>query len=271
MRHRAPAIAALLAGLWAASAARGDVLMVGADATNPIYGLNRIEFMKGRVEDGAALGGYDFGAVGTFDASQGTPTLATLQHYDALVVWTDYALQDATTLGNNLADYVDAGGNVLVMSFGSAISAPSGRWGTGGYDPLMNPGYAGDQIASLGAITPEGAPFFAGVSSITAEYIQSGTVRPGATLLASWDSTFGQADYAPLAILANGFAGHVINLNFYGGYPYTNTHGDIDRLMANALNSMVAPVPEPSSAALGLAGLGLGLAWRARRRGRAPG
>ena len=231
-----------------APAFAADLLMVGADATNPINGLNRIEFMRGRVLNGATIGGFSFGNVDTFDTKIATPTLSNLQQYSALVVWSSFSIFDPTTLGNNLADYVDAGGNVVIMSLGSAF-APGGRWATGGYDPLIG-SYGGGNVGSMGTIYDPSNPIFAGVSTITAEYIQPGTVRAGATLLASWDASNFNSSLAPMVIQSNGLTGKVVNLNFYGAYPNVNTNGDIDRLIANTLN--VLTVPEPSTWLLGL-------------------
>ena len=58
-----------------------------------------------------------FVSVDAFDASRQlgkTPDLAALKPYQAVLVWTDSALLDADSLGNNLADYHDAGGRVVV-------------------------------------------------------------------------------------------------------------------------------------------------------------
>ena len=50
-----------------------------------------------------------FDKVDLFNANTGTPTLSTLKSYDAVLITSDLLFADATTLGNNLADYVDAG------------------------------------------------------------------------------------------------------------------------------------------------------------------
>lgn len=216
--------------------AEADVLLIGADVTSPIFGPNRVDIMKSRVINGAALGGFNFGNVDTWDAKSTIPSLATMENYSAVIVWSNNAFADVTALGNNLADFVDQGHGVLLMSFGSSFG-PEGRWGTGGYDPLLNGGYVGDIAGSMSSFVATD-PLFTGVSTVNGEYIQSGIVRPGATLLASWNVSTNSVDAAPMAIEANGFAGQVINLNFYGAYPYPNTNGDIDRLIGNAINEL---------------------------------
>ncbi|MBS0265640.1 MAG: hypothetical protein JSS02_27155 [Planctomycetes bacterium] len=247
---------ALILTAFVVAESRADVLVAGADATAPINGPNRLDIMAGRIANGATLGGYNFGNIVTFDSKSSTASLATLEQYSTVVVWSNFGFADATTFGNNLADYVDHGGNVIVMSVGSAIP-PGGRWATGGYDPLQSPGYAGDVASSLGTYV-HSSPLFAGVTSIQGEYIQSGSVRPGATLLGSWVYSFDSVNPAPLAIVSNGFSGKVVNLNFYGAYPYPNTSGDIDRLIANAINYVTpTAVPEPATFIIGLCSLAL--------------
>ncbi len=49
-----------------------------------------------------------------YDARTGTPTVAELMAYDCVFTWTNGAYADATTFGNNLAAYVDAGGKVIL-------------------------------------------------------------------------------------------------------------------------------------------------------------
>ncbi len=47
-----------------------------------------------------------------------TPDVATLSAYDVVLTWSDYHYDDRTAMGNNLADYVDVGGTVIVCVFG---------------------------------------------------------------------------------------------------------------------------------------------------------
>ena len=55
-----------------------------------------------------------------FDAQVGTPTLAQLQAYQIVVPYSNFPFSDDTTLGNNLADYVDGAG--WLYSMGLAIT-----------------------------------------------------------------------------------------------------------------------------------------------------
>src|SRR5438105_9015030 len=55
-----------------------------------------------------------FGQVDIIDAGSTTPTLAQLLAYKSVFVWSDTSFADPTALGNNLADYVDGGGGVVI-------------------------------------------------------------------------------------------------------------------------------------------------------------
>jgi hypothetical protein len=111
-----------------------------------------------------------FSAVDIIYAQTVTPTLAQLQQYDAIITWsnTDYA--NPVALGNVLADYVDAGGGVVVAIFattnGSDTLRLRGRWETGGY-PIMipGPGTTTGGSHSLGAILIPGHPILEGVNT----------------------------------------------------------------------------------------------------------
>jgi|GEM_PF-1139474 len=70
-----------------------------------------------------------------------TPDVATLSNYDVVLTWMNYDYADATAMGNNLADYVDGGGKVLILNFGSYTSGLAGRIVTdAAYSPLTQAG-----------------------------------------------------------------------------------------------------------------------------------
>jgi hypothetical protein len=66
-------------------------------------------------------------AADLFDALAGTPTLAQLQAYNVVVPFSNSGFLDATTLGNNLADYVDGGG--VVVQYGFSHYGPNQPFG----------------------------------------------------------------------------------------------------------------------------------------------
>src|SRR5206468_2538263 len=74
-------------------------------------------------------------AVDLFDAFSGTPTLAQLTPYNIVVAFSNNAYNDATAMGNVLADYADTGGIVVGLNF-DWFGPPfglAGRWITGGH------------------------------------------------------------------------------------------------------------------------------------------
>jgi hypothetical protein len=60
--------------------------------------------------------------------SGGTPTLAQLEAYDAVLLWTDNAFTDPVAIGNVLADYIDRGGSVVMATFAFSRSAGNNWW-----------------------------------------------------------------------------------------------------------------------------------------------
>ncbi len=111
-----------------------------------------------------------FASVTLFDGRSGTPSLATLLPYDAALVFSDGNFSNTTALGNNLADYVDAGGGVVNMTFSvGSLSPPAGRW---------NPGYlcmsAGGGLTNgstttlnLASVSNQNHPILIGVGSFS--------------------------------------------------------------------------------------------------------
>lgn len=202
------------------------------------------------------------GAIDTFNIRFGTPTLGELQLYDAVLVFTDAGAQNASLLGDRLADYVDSGGGVVQATFSWHNSIPiSGRWQSGGYAPLTYGGQSQGVEMFLGTRHLPGHPVLANVvtfSGGTSSYHNTVNVAAGGTAIADW--TNGR----PLVAEMTGFNGGIIALNFYP--PSSNARGDFwrtstdgDQLMANAL----VYVPAPGT--LSLLALGA-LAVRRRRR-----
>ncbi|MBY0111482.1 MAG: hypothetical protein K2Y21_01570 [Phycisphaerales bacterium] len=98
--------------------------------------------------------------------SSSTPTTATLLPFGTVLCSSDVNYLDANALGNNLADYIDAGGSVVGAVFavtangGLANSRPRGRWITQGYD-ITPEGSTGGSIAnpaSLGSFVGPAHP-----------------------------------------------------------------------------------------------------------------
>ncbi len=79
----------------------------------------------------------EFTAVHTIDVATQVPTLSDLQEHHAVIVFSDTAITDPVSFGDALADYVDAGGGV-VLATGSFTNGKGieGRFRSDGYAPV---------------------------------------------------------------------------------------------------------------------------------------
>jgi hypothetical protein len=158
----------------------GRVLVAGAPA-DPSWNLD----VQAKLAQTGAFVGVD-----VLDVGQATPRLEDLQGYSAVLVYTDALLQDADGLGDNLADYFDAGGRVVVASFANATVSLGGRWSSGGYALIEPLGQAQSlESAALGLADPE-SPLLSGVTSLTATAAfrsQGGPIH-GGVVVATWGS-----------------------------------------------------------------------------------
>jgi hypothetical protein len=186
------------------------------------------------------LASGQFTTVDVINASATTPSLVQLSAYDAVIVWSNVNFADSVALGNVLADYVDAGGGVVVAVFAcSTVSANrwiGGRWQTG-YEVILDQGDTTFGTAFLGTVNAPGHALMNGVSTFDGG---SSSFRPtstalaaGATLVASWN------DGKVLA--AVGGNPKRVDLGFYP--PSSACSGSLwsvasdgGRLMANALS-----------------------------------
>ena len=181
-----------------------------------------------------------------------TPTLAQLQQYDAVMCWTNSTPLDTNAWGNVLADYVDAGGGVVVTVFANSTTTTNrnigGRWQSG-YLVITDRSGNTTGVGSLGTVAQPGHPLMAGVTAFstgTAGFRPTGTaLQPGCTLIASWSDG--------KVLVAVGANSQRVDLGFYPASStclatYWSGNGDI--LMANALSYVV------QSAAYGTYGTG---------------
>jgi len=130
-----------------------------------------------------------------YDARVGTPTVATLSNYDCVFTWVDAAYADKVAFGDNLADYVDAGGKVILGQWcypSDQLFSLGGRIMTAAYCPVTtstsyNSGnYAGDGtdcvhngVTAYGTTYLDDATLQPGCSS-------DGTFTPGGEISVSW-------------------------------------------------------------------------------------
>lgn len=238
-------LAALLFSFQTSSA---DILLLHAEGSDADPFVTNVQ---------TALGGFGLGNIDILSATTGTPTLAQLSSYDAVFAWTNFIPADGVALGNVLADYVDAGGGLLLNTY--SYSNPwsiGGRMQTNGYSPLVNNSTNGDPGSILNALVMDA--IFDGVNLANVIDFTNGNyalpgLDVGATLLAD--------NGAGINMIARNAMGNIIGMNIFPGL---NTNADAARLYANALLS-VQRVPEPGT--LSLLGLGLiALGLRQRRK-----
>ncbi|MEJ8566518.1 IPTL-CTERM sorting domain-containing protein [Elongatibacter sediminis] len=178
----------------------------------------------------AALSGL-FPTVDNFEMNDdGSLTSGVLAPYDAVIAYTNSALDDSAGAGDALADYVDAGGCMVLATYG--MSTPweiAGRIATTGYSPLVNVGSNGTVSGNLNALVPAD-PVFAGVNFGTLTYDNNPNfahpdLDTGATLLAD--------DGAGINMIARNASGNVLAMNLFPEDDADNNN-DLYRLFVNA-------------------------------------
>ncbi|NOT02273.1 MAG: hypothetical protein HOP29_16830 [Phycisphaerales bacterium] len=156
-----------------------------------------------------------FASVTIIHAGQVTPTVAELRAFDAVLVWSNQDLADAGALGDNLADYVDGGGGVVLAVFSNSSSTSErfleGKWLSAGY--AIIPGQSGTQTgsASLGTVVQPGHAIMNGVTAFAGG---SSSFRPAAAanpsdVVAEW------SDGRTLAAVREDTVGARVDLGFY--------------------------------------------------------
>ncbi len=213
-RVRAAALAAL-AGAAGLPAYAQDVAVLGASS---------VRQANADVETSLTSTGA-FPNVSVFDVGATTPTLAQLQAFDAVLVYTDdLPFQDPAAFGNVLADYVDQGGGVVlagnVFIPGTEIG---GRFGAGAYNPLTANGRPAEAVESkleLVAPSDPAVRFVVRVYGGTSSPHASGlSVQPGVNLVATWwDGDDATAPETQEPFVARRFSlqrGSIVALNFH--------------------------------------------------------
>jgi hypothetical protein len=228
------------------------------------------------VQSKIAATGVVGGTIDVFNAHTGTPTLAMLTGYDAVLVYLDVGapdtkFADAKLLGNVLADYVDAGGGVVEAGLSNATTAfggLDGRFVSGNYD-VFNANNQQGSCSGPAKIAVADSPlirdidsFSSGLSSLCYKL----TPKTGAQVVAYWNN-----DRALLGYRTD-HNGIVASVNLWpvsgdveSGPWGTSTAGAL--LTANALAFAAGELPEPGSLALlGIAAVAAGVAGRRRAR-----
>jgi hypothetical protein len=223
-------VLAALAGMSLAvsTAAQPDVaVVVGWDDTNDCRFVH--------VRDILMASGL-FNTVTLINGTTSTPTLVELQVFQAVLTFSDQGYQDPDQFGNVLADYVDAGGGVVMAVFSNASVPIAGRWEPDYEVIIGRSGQTQGTRETLGTVLQPGHPVMAGVSTFDggeSSYRPTATVlRPGATEIARWSDG--------LILVAEGANPKRIDLGFFpppstcrSDFWDINTDGE--ELLANSL------------------------------------
>ena len=78
-----------------------------------------------------------FSQVDIINTISGTPDVATLESYDAILVYTNNWPNDTAQLGNNLAEYIENGGGVVDAVFENASMPLGGKFDSIAYRCLI--------------------------------------------------------------------------------------------------------------------------------------
>ena len=189
----------------------------------------------------------DVTAVDQFDARADTPTLSELQQYDIVYAFSNDPYADGASLGNNLADYQDGGG-VVVVGFASFFGPPlsiEGRWHSDGYSPYVYNQSLLSTVVILGAHDPT-HPLMLGVNTLNAVSRVPVSVAAGATQVAAYsDASSAVAFKTNLGTTAVGMPAYIGDRN-------NNGSGDYATIIANAgrwLHCGLTPTPTPTPTA----------------------
>ncbi|WP_431052424.1 PEP-CTERM sorting domain-containing protein [Roseateles sp. L2-2] len=247
-----------------ALAAQASVLILGA----PVQAGGLAD-----VQSKIAATGRLSGVVDVFNVATGTPTLAMLTAYDAVLVYHESSaapFANSTQLGNVLADYVDVGGGVVEAGQSNAtvgFKGLQGRFVSANYD-VFNTSNNQRSCGGLGTVVRPDSPLMRDITSFSGGlcYGTGLTAKAGAEIVADWSNGFALAGYRM------DHNGVVVGLNMFptssdvapGGW---NPSTDGALLMANSLAFAAGELPEPGSLALlGVAALAAGVAGRRRTR-----
>ncbi len=178
-----------------------------------------------------------------FLTNQGTPTLAELQSYDAVFVFTDAGVSDSEGFGNILAAYLEDGGAVVDATFTPNVSI-DGDWTQ--YELYSDSGQSGGANLGIGTISDPSDPLLTNVVNFdggTASFHNTGgTIASNAVVVAEYTTG------APLIIKQENVGPENVRRVFLNFYPpsidvradFWNTASDGATIMSNAIQWVVS-------------------------------
>jgi hypothetical protein len=213
---------------WTANYSDGPTVLIVGSPGNPDW----IDDVEAKLELTAELN------ADTFLSSTGTPTLAQLENYDAVYLFTDAGAADPVALGDILAQYINAGNPVVDATFTPNVPIAGGFTA---YELYFAAGQSNGANLGLGTIADPTDPILAGVATMdggTASFHNTaGTIAAGAVVVAEWEDAspliIKQSDVGPLGTRR-------VFLNFYPPSidvrdDFWDSASDGDVIMRNAL------------------------------------
>jgi len=142
--------------------------------------------------ESSLLGDARIGSVTTYDVSTTTPSLATLQAHDGLLVFATYPndFADRVALGDNVAAFATAGGGVVeCLRSATFLSHLEGAWETNYV--LLSPftSFTFLSLWTLGTVVNPSHPIMAGVSTVSSgpSGWHGNTMGSNAVTIAEWN------------------------------------------------------------------------------------
>ncbi|KPJ88953.1 MAG: hypothetical protein AMS18_12935, partial [Gemmatimonas sp. SG8_17] len=191
-----------------------------------------------------------------------TPTVAYLSQYPVVLLFEDGLFANAPNVGDSVAAYVLAGGNLVLGTFywqdrsdNPRYSNESGWGALEAIDPFTAPYGSEYRYDSLNTSSIVAHPLTQGVNSLWVNSYHGGVdAKPGTTVLARWSDSCSGCDATsttPLVgyrIEANGQ--RIVGVSVYPAYPrFSGWGGDFYRLWENALGWAIAASQEAEAAA----------------------
>ena len=173
------------------------------------------------------------------------PTLEFLQHYDAILIFTDAwpfdnpSIGVYDTIGNLMADYVDAGGGLVICQFAlyGGAAGIRGRLSSSGYAPLkpgpVETGPWDDRSIVMNSINFPLHPVFYGIDVVG--LLVPGDLNLGYPELDETAILLAEDDQGTNAIAINS-NGNIIGLNMYfKAFAFPDDYMETVKLVANSI------------------------------------
>ncbi len=230
---------------WEISPAPADVnrkaVRGGGNTDDPRILLMYADYYSTTIRDSLIASGYFTGA--QIDTLNRPPsiTLAQLQPYDAVLVWTNTTFTNPTNIGDVLQQYVDQGGGVIIAVYAYTTGWPiAGGILNANYSPFLpTGGSAVSGTIDMNSLTNPNHPIFEGIVTAPTYWNNANFSNPplntGGILLAS--------DTGGNRAVAENPTGKVVGICINAKHVYHNTNHETVMLFGNAFNYVIESAP----------------------------